>query len=359
MNIALLLENIYFMGGGERVASNMANYFTSVLNIDVSIICLSSEKNKAIFPLNEKIVIQFIGINDDRFFTKYFNRLKAILKLKAFFKKNDYDIIIGIGTYPNILLAITGARNKMKIIGCEHNSFTSVSFLWSKLRVVFYPKLESVVSLTQKDLSKLSALNNNVWVIPNSNSMLVKEYSKLNKKQILSIGRFSYQKGYDLMIEVIHKFCEIEKGWTFKIIGDGPLRNKIEKQIKKRGLSNWVKIFPPTTDIFPEYLSSSVFLLTSRYEGLPMVLLEAQALGLPMISFNCDTGPSDIITHGIDGYLIDCFQIDEMVNALLDLTSDHLRLKSFSSKAIENSKKFSDKIIYEKWQSLFQELLKE
>ncbi len=137
--------------------------------------------------------------------------------------------------------------------------------------------------------------------------ILSKNYSTLESKSILSIGRFTKQKGFDILISFIAVFFEKNPDWKLTLIGEGPLKNDIEYLVKRKGLENNIKIKEPTNYIEKEYLKSSIYIMTSKYEGFPMVLLEAKAFGLPIIAFDCPTGPSEIIRNGEDGFLIEMF----------------------------------------------------
>jgi len=178
----------------------------------------------------------------------------------------------------------------------------------------------------------------------------------LTSKRILFVGRMVYEKGYDILIEVLKKVSERHQDWDFRIVGDGPLKNMIVKQIELSGLKEKISVLSSTKLISEEYLKSSIFLMTSRTEGLPMVLLEAQACGLPIVSFDCETGPSDIITNYANGFLIDCYDTDKMVDKISMLCTDYdLRLK-FGQQALENVGKFRPELINSKWEDLFRKL---
>jgi glycosyltransferase involved in cell wall biosynthesis len=165
-----------------------------------------------------------------------------------------------------------------------------------------------------------------------------------------------YEKGYDFLLEVIKKISISHSDWEFRIIGDGPLENKILKQIELSGFKEKISLISSTKFILEEYLNASIFLMTSRKEGLPMVLLEAQVCGLPIVSFDCETGPSDIVVDNANGFLIDCFDIEKMVQKISLLCYDYdLRVK-FGKDAVENVKKFSPEAINSKWEKLFEEL---
>jgi glycosyltransferase involved in cell wall biosynthesis len=213
-----------------------------------------------------------------------------------------------------------------------------------------------LISLTRFDEPKLKKLNNKVFIIPNSISFTPIQSAKLENKTILSIGRLDYLKGYDLLIEVFERYCRSNKDWKLRIIGDGPLREQITKIIIEKGLTNRISLITMSNTIMEEYLNASIYVMTSRSEGLPMVLLEAQAFGLPIVAFDCETGPSEIIQNGISGYLIANYDIDEMKEKLIELSNNPLKRIEFGKNALENIKRFHPEEIFYKWEMVFREL---
>jgi len=245
----------------------------------------------------------------------------------------------------------------IKTIGCQHLAYSGVRNIWAVLRKVLFHRLDSVVSLTNQDLSKFQKLNQNTVVIPNSIELILEQTAMLTNKRILFIGRMVPDKGYDILVTVLKKVSEVHSDWNFRIIGDGPLKNRVLREIERSGLKKKISILPTTNLIMDEYLNSSIYLMTSRTEGLPMVLLEAQAYGLPIVSFNCETGPSDIVVDHENGFLIDCFDIENMVQKISLLCSDYDLRAKFGKNAVENVKKFRPEVINSKWEELFQKFV--
>ena len=206
-------------------------------------------------------------------------------------------------------------------------------------------------------MPKFKSINKNSIVIPNSIDFFSEHTARLTNKRILFVGRMVPDKGYDLLLKVLKKVSEIHSDWDFRIIGDGPLKSRILKGIALNGLTEKISLLSSTELIAEEYLNSSIYLMTSRTEGLPMVLLEAQACGLPIVSFDCETGPSDIVIDNENGYLIDCFDIDKMVQKISKLCSDaDLRVK-FGKNALENVKKFRPELVNPAWDVLFEQMI--
>jgi len=355
MNVVFLVHDIHFRGGGERVTVNLANQFEKI-GYNVKIVSLSKPEAKIYYSINDGIEIDYLDINFNSG-SNLVNKCISILKVYTHFHKyKSITIVLGIGNYPSLLLCFLPKWRNIKTVGCQHLAYSGIKKIWALLRKVFFKRLDCVVSLTIRDYSKYRKLNKNTIVIPNSVSLIPRHSAIYTNKRILFIGRMVYEKGYDILLEVIKKISIAHSDWEFRIIGDGPLKNKILKQIDLSGLKGKISLSHSTESIIEEYLNASIFLMTSRTEGLPMVLLEAQACGLPIVSFDCETGPSDIVVDNENGFLIDCFDIEKMTQKISLLCSEYdLRLK-FGEKAVANVIKFSPEIINSKWEKLFNDI---
>ncbi len=354
-HIIFLVHDIHFGGGGERVTANMANHF-AVNGDRVSIVSVSTQKTGNIFQIDTRVNIDYLN-SDQHSGLNIIRKIESFLAVRSYFRKTkNRTFLLGIGTYPTLLAALLPYNDQIIKIGCQHGSYSSVKHIWHIMRRLVFRRLTAVVSLTTYDVTKLRGLNKNIYVIPNSVSFFPDKPAELLNKTILAIGRIDFPKGYDLLLEVFSRFCVVNKDWKLRIIGDGPLKESISRFISVKNLTNRVVIIPSSRRIEQEYLDASVYLMTSRTEGLPMVMLEAQACGLPILSFNCETGPADIITNGEDGYLIDNYNIDEMVTKLLELCSDLPKRQEFGMNARTNVRKFFPVQVFEKWETLFNQL---
>lgn len=350
------MYDIHFGGGAERVTTNLANYLAADNN-KVTIVSLSRFNPSNIFTINDKVTVEYLNFNFESVFNPVY-KVASVFTVNRYFRHyKNLTILLGIGTYPSLVLAMLPKRTNLKTIGCQHNSFAFARHIWLFLRKLSFHRLSALVSLTEHDLPKLKTLNPNSFVIPNAVSFLPDIHAKLDNKLILTIGRMDYNKGYDLLLDVFEKLTLTHPDWKLRIIGDGPLKNKIISRIETSGLNDRVEILSPTNRIVDQYLQASVYLMTSRTEALPMVLLEAKACGLPIVSFNCETGPSDILNNNKDGYLIDCFNVDQMVEKVSMLCSDpELRIQ-FGTNGRESIKKFLPEVIVQKWETLFRQII--
>ena len=215
--IAFLVHDIHFGGGGERVVANLSDIFIRK-GYFVTIISLCKKKETFSFELNKKVHINYLNTNS--FKIEYFNKLKSLFCLRKYLNTHTFDFVLGIGTYLNILLALSNKRN-IKTIGCEHNYFFSVSFLWIFLRKIFYRKLSAVVSLTEEDSMYLQKISKYIAIIPNPLSFKIEKNPLLTEKKIIALGRTSFQKGFDLMLEMFSEFCMVNNEWFLEIRGSG------------------------------------------------------------------------------------------------------------------------------------------
>jgi glycosyltransferase involved in cell wall biosynthesis len=355
MHIAFFVHDIHLGGGGERVTVNLANAFVE-RGYQVSIISMYTPGDiVSLFTLNKEVEISYLNVSGK---INLVDKVAAIIAMNRFLAGKKYDYVLGIGNYPSLVLSLVFTHQGMKIIGCMHLSINAIPVFWKLMARLFFRRLDVLVSLTQFDVKYLEGLNSTVCVIPNSTSFHTTQYSLLNDKVVLALGRFVDEKNFETMIHLFGLFCEKRKDWILKIRGAGPLKAQLENLVKKKGLTANILILPPTTDVETEYLSSSVVLLTSKYEGLPMVLIEAQTFGVPVISFDCETGPADIIQDGVSGYLIDPLRKEDLVTKLIELTSDDELRKKMGRNAKLNSARFSKDTIVNQWIDLFQSLQK-
>ena len=181
--------------------------------------------------------------------------------------------------------------------------------------------------------------------------MEIKEVKKcsLHSKQIVSVGRLTYQKGFDMLIDVAKDVLEKNKEYKWLILGDGEDKNRLQEKINKYNLQDRLILKGKVSNVEDYYKNSSLYVMTSRFEGLPMTLLEAKSYKMPIVSFDCPTGPSEIIRNNINGYLVKANDIKEMSNKVNSVLLDDKKLKKFSDKAELDIDKFNINSIINKW----------
>lgn len=372
MKILYYLPSLYTSGGLERIIVFKANYFANHLP-DAQVILVTSEQlNKpSFFPLSENV--KHIDLNvcidypfDQSSLLKLFRFPSLYRKFKNRFLKileqEMPDIVIStIRREINFLPLLKDGSIKVAELHVTkdfyHPNFPKgmSRFLRERKDRVRLKKLklmDAVVFLTAQEKSFWPELSN-VHVIPNPLVLRPKGVSTCQAKQVIAVGRYVPQKGFDLLIEAWSIVNASYPDWVLKIYGDGnPV--ELQDQIDRLNLTESCKLKPSTTVIEEKYCDSSIFVLSSRYEGFGMVLVEAMACGLPSIAFDCPSGPSEIIRDGIDGFLVENGSVEEMAKRICSLIKDDLLRKEMGERAQLNSARFHMENIAAQWKDLFE-----
>ncbi|WP_165384629.1 glycosyltransferase family 4 protein [Sphingobacterium corticibacterium] len=373
MKIVYCINNTWYAGGMTRVLANKANYLAAQ-GYEVVVITTDQGGHIPHYPLSEKIQQIDLGINylgADRKGTaaKIIYTLCGLWqhkqKLRKLLKELKADTVVSMFTRE--MFVLPGIQDGSKKVLEIHTS----RYNWLRLRknkgiigklqnvLDFYTvkRFDHFVVLTEQDEVFWRGIKH-ISVIPNANSFEPKESSALDQKTVLAVGRCDEGKNFKDIIEAWAIIQPIHPDWRLKIIGDGELRGSLKKQTERLRLDSSVMLQPYTRDIVSEYLNSSVFVLSSIYEGLGMVLLEAQSCGVPLVAYDCQCGPREIIVEGENGFLVDVGDVDALANRIIRLIENEpLRVK-MGQAAKENSKRFSEKIIMQKWLDLFHQLQK-
>lgn len=374
MKLVFCLNGLYHVGGSERVWINRMNYLAKEDDYDIYVITTDQNKREIFYSINEKIKIYDLEIN--YYEDKNLNFLKRILqfkrkqkihleKLEKLLEKIEPAIVIGHGTEERWLLPKLKWRYKLILEHHLEKNYLKKSaknflyklkaeyFIWKEKKLI--DKYDVFTVLTDEDKGQWG--NNKVKVISNPISFVSDEVSKLDQKKAISVGRLTYQKGYDILIKVWKKVVLKYPDWILEIYGEGEEREVLEKNIREYRLEKNIWLKGIEKNIKEKYLESSFYIMSSRFEGMPMVLLEAMTCGLPLISFKCPCGPKDIITNGKNGFLCNNENIDEMANKIIYLIENKNIRKDFGKIAKEKSKEYSEEQIMMKWQELYKNLL--
>jgi glycosyltransferase involved in cell wall biosynthesis len=357
-------------GGLERVLIEKMNYLADDEGLDVFTITYNQGDHPFPYPLSSKVIHRDLDVGLHRqysyhgplrFYFKY--KLQTLLKkrLQSAIESIKPDVIV----CPRIDLIdyILKAKGNIPLIYESHSSCKWIYEYEGLLRNIkryYYEsmvkKVQMVVALTEGDAAEWRKLTPNVSVIPNvvhlnnSNS-----YSDCTAKSVIFVGRFSKQKDVGSLLRIWDIVHQRHSDWTLHIYGGhADIEETILTEIKMRNAN--ITIHEPTSDIIEKYKESSVLLLTSRYEPFGLVLPEAMSCGVPIVSFDCPYGPEDIITDGVDGFLIRHRSIEDFANKLSQLM-DHQELRQEMGKAgIESSRRYEVSKIMPLWKKLFEQL---
>ena len=349
MKICFLSKDYSYNGGGERMLCNLVNELSRFCN--VTIVSFDYYKKKSIYKLNSEI--RFIDAKIQRrrinFFTK-FDYVKYIKTHSDFF--DSFDFIIGVGIICNLVLSYCSPKLKAKTVGWEHFCYDGTPFYQKVLRKILFKKLSQVVILTNRDLEKYKKINRNTNVIYNFTNMEFRKSPNFQNKQFLFVGRLSKQKGFSDLCKIIRKFCKKNYDWNFRIIGNGEYKTDFEKFIESENLENRINWSLASKDIQTEMENSSCLLMTSKFEGLPMVLIEAGVCALPAISYDTPTGPSDIISDSKSGFIVSLHNQKYFVECMLQFVHDFELQQKLSDGAKEESEKFCKQNILCQWKEI-------
>lgn len=349
MKICFLSKDYSYNGGGERMLCNLANEFSRFCK--VTVVSFDFSEKNSIYKLNPEI--EFIDAKIQRrkinFFTK-FDYIKYILSHSDFF--DLFDAIIGVGIICNLVLSYCSPKLKAKSIGWEHFCYDGTPFYQKILRRFLFKNLNQVVILTNRDLEKYKKINQNTTVIYNFTNMEFRKSPNFQNNQFLFVGRLSKQKGFSDLCKIIKKFCKINDDWNFRIIGNGEYKTDFEKFIKSKNLESRINWSLVSDDIQTEMENSSCVLMTSNFEGLPMVLIEAAVCALPAISYDTPTGPSDIISNSKDGFIVPLRNQKFFIERMLQFASNVELQQKLSAGAKLESEKFCKQNILCQWKEI-------
>ncbi|NBM01615.1 glycosyltransferase family 4 protein [Proteus sp. G2671] len=341
-NIYLLIDDLSNTGGTERVATIIANQLNKY-DYNITIFSLSLIKKEIFFPLDKNISIR--NSNDK---TLKFLEIIKILRLSS--KNKATVIIISMGKLSFISSILSILFKPYKLILSEHISFESYNLLKRFLKKQSYKIANKVILLTKNDKDIINIKNS--AVIRNINPYYQHNIQKYNSRKniAIAIGRFTYQKNFERLIKLWNE-ANITN-WDLMIIGKGENEEKL-KELSKNNTN--IHIMPPNNRLDKIYNNAKLMLMTSRYEGLPMVLIEAQGFGLPIISFDCKTGPAEIIKNNESGYLIDYNNDKEFIKKLIYLCNNDNELSRMNINAVLNSYHFSPEKIITDWIKIIEE----
>ena len=254
---------------------------------------------------------------------------------------------------------------KTKFVSCDHtNSIVDIDTRVKRIQRYIASKFANkIITLTNQDrlnyIKKYKMNADKVDFIYNWMDSLdsVEKYN-INSKKLITVGRFDYQKGFDYLSKVAKCILSKHSEWEWDIYGDGDekIKQELRKELEVAGIFSRVHFkgnVKGTENIYPGH---GMYVMTSRYEGLPLVLLEAKQYGLPIVSFNCPTGPSELVLDGKNGYLVENYDVEKMsqlINQLIE--NDELRV-SFSQNSMLDTDKFSKEKIVQQWVELIEEM---
>ena len=362
-------------GGVERVLTLKANYFAEHFGYDMTIILTDGKGKPYAYPLSDKVKVINLDINFEQLWTcSFLKKIFVYLKKQRVYKKRLTAELMRIR--PDItdsllrreINFVTSIHDGSKKIGELHvnrgnyrnfeandTSFIKRIFewFWTRSLVGHLKRLDRLVVLTHEDCDAWPELRN-VKVIPDPLSFSPSAQSSLDRKRVIAVGRYVYQKGFDLLLQA---WAEVEKkctNWELVVFGEGD-RTPYEALMTELSLQRCT-LHGPTADIEREYISSSLFVFSSRFEGFGMVLIEAMACGLPVVSFACPCGPRDIIDDSLDGLLVENGNVSQLAEKIVTMIAHPEERKLMGMNAVRKAERYRIDHLAKDWQQLFESL---
>lgn len=368
--IAFFSGDITGSGGTERVGTVLANALAERGQYEIFFVSLAQARETTSFPLSNKIPCDVLA---GQRISPGLGYLPLIPRLKAYVKQKKIDLIIDIDSVLDVLSLPVRWMTGVRVISWEHFYYYDVRGTWYRrpIRRLTTRFADAIVTLTERDREyylengaepkKVHAIHNPVYDTAPGN---VKKMDEQEKKEIFSAGALSQIKGF-LQVPLIAKYVKErypKLSFIWRIAGEGAMRGEIEHRIMALGVQDEVKLLGQMEDMRSLYERAQLYVMTSEREGLPMVLLEAKQYGLPIVSYDIRTGPSEVIEDGVNGYLIPVTGEEQsdasaMADAIGRLLTDEELYDFFAQHTKDHMEDFLLERILGQWEELVEQVL--
>lgn len=377
MRVVYCLDSIKNTGGIQRVTVTKANALTTIPNYEVWII-VADNSGEGMFVLSPAVHFVDLKVNyyeDDwksRWYVLkgiFFKRRTHKKRLAVLLNHIHPDVVVAVGQSEKFFLPrIKGdwatvrefhfTRDYRRRIAKNWFDITS-AWMGDLTDRVALRKYDRIVLLTSEDKELNWRKKSCISVIPNPSGLCTGNCASLEDKRVIAVGRLSYQKNYASMIRAFSDVAKRFPEWRLDIYGDGDERDSLKQLISELSLENIVNLRGSTQNVYGEMLHSSLLTLSSRFEGLPMVLIEAISCGLPVVSYACPCGPKDIITDGVDGFIVPVGDEKMLADRICKLIENDSLRRKMGAAAQEKSRQYSLDRIIPMWMDLFEELVRQ
>lgn len=345
-------------GGVEQVSASLTAALADHYEVHLVSLCMGGEPA---YTLDSRV--KFTSLLGKEYRLRDMRRdLKK--PLRRYFNENGIDVAIIMGNYPGFLTSTARFGTKTKLVFCDHGALMNQ---WERKDIVAIRLISSllshrVVTLTEQSREdyrrKFHLKKNKVQCIYNWIDLdrPRSERYDLSSKKIVSAGRFGHEKGFDLLVQAFAPVARKHPDWQLDLFGDGEMMDKVKALIAELDLGEKVNLLGMRTDLDERYRYYAMYVLPSYREGMPLVLLEAKANRLPIVSFDIMTGPREIVTDGVDGFLIPPYDLEQMASAIGRLIEDDGLRRSMSDRSQDNLNRFSKAAIVSQWRELIDSL---
>lgn len=362
----LLLIHSLSMGGAERVAANLANHWAEMgCTVAVATLCSDASDFYALDPRIERIALN-VAKPSQHALAALFNNLRNLQAVRRLLRQWQPQVSIALMSTANVYLALGGWGLPGKKIGSEHihPPMLPLGRIWEILRSWAYGRLDHLIALTESSAAWLrnhtqvkhvTVIGNPIpWPLPVQVPVLdPAAVLQPSRRHLLAVGRLAEQKGFDLLIDAFARLAPSLADWDLVIVGEGPSRSPLAALVEQLGLQDRVYFVGMVGNVGAWYEACDVYVMSSRFEGFGNTLAEAMTHGLPVISFDCETGPSDIIRHDVDGWLVPNGDVEALEVSLKAMMTEEGLRERLAQRAIENRERFSLERIAGKWEGLF------
>ena len=302
------------------------------------------------YPIDTRVQRVAMGLNipSKNWRHSVANNARRVMLLRAFARSSKFDVVVSFGDKTNVLLLLATRGLKIPVIVAEHSDPRKWSIGASAecLRRLLYPRASAVVVLTLEvaQWARQIIRSGAIRVIPNpvGEQCLGRSQPIVKGKQhfVVAMGRMGFEKGFDLLLRAFALCVERFPDWTLRLVGQGAEQQRLRTLAEQLGIKDAVRFEPVTKEPERVLRESDLFVLSSRTEGFPMVLLEAMACGLPVVSFDCVSGPREMIRHGVDGLLVPPEDVDALAKAMATLMDDERERRRLAERAVEVTDRF-------------------
>ncbi len=354
-------------GGAERVMASMANHWAEQ-DVDVTLITLDTRDTDR-FSLHHNVHRVSLGLMRE---SKYpwqavWNNFARIRCLRRVIRDTGAEHVVSFTDKMNVLTLLASARQRWKVIVTERSDprRQKMGTGWELLRRFTYPRCSALVVQTESvaEYARRLVRKRPVYVIPNAvmppaGQAALGESERSDHRVVSAMGRLSAEKGFDLLIKAFAKIADKHPDWGLRIAGDGDERWQLEHIIESKGLTERVELCGWVDQPYAFLRDASLFVLPSRYEGFPNALLEAMACGLPVVSFGCDSGPSEIVRHETDGLLVPPEDVEALAQALDRVMSSSAECARLGQNAMEVTTRFGREAFFQRWEEVLDDTTK-
>lgn len=355
---------------------NKVTWLVGKMGWEVTVVTTDQHERASFYPFPDGVKMIDLGVNYSEDNGKPFlKKLLGFLKRRRLHEKRFKALLEQIRPdvvdcfYPGECSFVPGLKDGSKKVMELHQSKlfhhqynrSGLMGLADKYRAMMDERLvrkfDRFVVLTEED-AKMWGEMPNIRVIPNAANFIAQKYSDCSEKRVIAVGRLDYQKSFDRLVLVWEKVHEKMPDWRLDIFGQGEWKEMLQGMIDERGLQDCMRLNGPTKDIGKEYAESSMLVMSSHYEGFPMVMIEAMACGLPAVCFDFKCGPRDIIQHEENGLVVPDGDIDGLAEAMIRLMKDEELRKRMGENAKRVVETYSEERVMRMWEDLYEEILR-